>query len=157
MSMYNSVNKSEVEKQIAALKNKISYLKSKRTKVCAKCGKEFVPVSNMKEKYCSDACRKLAIQETKHKVYLKNRQNPEYIKKMKEYKQAWLAKTGRLKPKKVSYEEYKNLKEAYYGLSKAYDEFYHRYVETIKENMRLIQENHEFRNKPFIQKLKDLF
>lgn len=156
--MYNSTNKSEVEKQIAALKNKIIYLKSKRTKVCVKCGKEFVPVNSMKERYCSDACRKLAIQETKHRAYLKNRQNPEYIKKMKEYQQVWLAKKGKLKPKKtVSYEEYQNLKAAYEGITQSYDEFYHRYVEIVKENMRLIQENHELRNKPFIQKLKDLF
>lgn len=164
--MENSVNKNEVEKQIAALKNKISYLKSKRTKICAKCGKEFVPAKSMKEKYCSDACRKLAIQETKHKTYLKARQNPEYIKKMREYKQAWLAKTGRLKPKPetVSLEEYNSLKRLYDISERAYDtlkESYNslnvRYNEIIKENQRLVGENYQLRGKTLIQKLKDLF
>lgn len=154
--MSEIINKNEVEKQIAALKSKISYLKSKRTKVCARCGKEFAPANSMKEKYCSDECRKLAIQETKHKSYLKNREKPEYIEKMKAYKHAWLERTGRLKPKTVSYEEYQNLKAANEGLSQAYDKFYKQYVEIVKENMRLIQENHELRNKTFVQKLKDL-
>lgn len=156
--MYNGTNKSEVEKQIAALKNKIIYLKSKRTKVCAKCGKEFVPVNSMKERYCSDVCRKLAIQETKHKVYLKNRQNPEYIKKMKEYKQAWLAKTGRLKPKKtVSYEEYNKLKEVCDIKEQAYNKLCERCNEILKDYQRVIIENYALKNKTFIQKLKDLF
>lgn len=159
------VNRNEVEKQIAASKSKISYLKSKRTKVCARCGKEFVPAKSMKERYCSDACRKLAIQETKHKAYLKNRANPEYVQKNKEYSKAWRIKKGLAKPKPqtVSIEEYNSLKKIYYiseesynNLMKAYNDLNDRFDEIIKNNQRLVLENHQLRSKTFIQKLKDL-
>lgn len=157
--MYNSINKSEVEKQIAALRNKISYFKSKRTKVCAKCGKEFVPTKSMKEKYCSDECRKLAIQETKHKSYLKNRENPEYVEKMKAYKQAWLERTNRLKPKleTISIEEYNKLKVICDIKEQAYSRLCKRCDEILKDYQRVVTENYALKNKTFIQKLKDLF
>lgn len=113
----------------------------------------------MKEKYCSDACRKLAIQETKHKSYLKNRENPEYVEKVKAYKHAWLERTGRLKPKPetVSIKEHNNLKELYNILYDAYDKLFKRNVEILEQNERLIKENYTLKNKTFIQKLKDLF
>lgn len=148
----------DISRKINLLQNQIKYLKNKRTKKCKMCGKDFAP-NNLKEIYCSDDCRQKAIKETKRKNYLKYRQKPEFVEKNKQYLKEWRIKTGRVisKPETVSIEEYNNLKAAYEGITQSYDEFYHRYGEIVKENMRLIQENYELRNKPFIQKLKDLF
>lgn len=152
-------------REIAALKSKISYLKSKRTKVCQMCGKEFAPKKSLRERYCSEECREQARKQTKHNNYLRYKQNPEFVEKNKKYLMDWRRKTGRVKPKTtVSLEEYDSLKRiydiserAYDTLKESYDNLNARCNEVIKENQRLIVENYELRNKSFLQKLKDLF
>lgn len=136
-------------REIAALKSKISYLKSKRTKICQMCGKEFAPKNSLKERYCSEECREQARKQTKHNNYIKYRQNPEYVEKNKKYLMDWRRKTGRVKPK-VPRPEYDRLLTLFNNLNERFDA-------VIAENKRLIIENHELRNKSFLQKLKDLF
>ena len=144
-------NNKNYAKEIAALKSKISYLKSKQTKICKLCGKEFTPKKNLKEMYCSDECRKQAIRNTKHKNYLKYKQNPEFVEKNKKYLMDWRRRTGRVKPKDtVSMQEYQRLLNLY-------DNLVNRFNKIIEENKVLITDNYELRNKSFLQKLKDLF
>lgn len=137
-------------REIAALKSKISYLKSKRTKICQMCGKEFAPKKSLRERYCSEECREQARKQTKHNNYIKYRQNPEYVEKNKKYLMDWRRKTGRVKPKdSVPMPEYDRLLTLFNNLNERFDA-------VIAENKRLIIENHELRNKSFLQKLKDL-
>ena len=124
----------EISNKINSLHSQIAYLKSKRSKKCANCGKNFTP-ENMHRTYCSDECRRKGVKKAKHKYYIKSLQNPDFVEKRRQAARAWRERNGLSKPKSetVSIEEYKNYKEAYERLKQSYDKFFNEYKETVKE------------------------
>lgn len=154
------MDEKEVRNQIRKLKYRIKTIKrlSTQKKICAICGKEFIPEKSMHEKFCSEECRKASDRAWRRKWAKKHYEEMQKAKQIK--KEVIKGEQELLETSKPSYEW---LEERCNSLTKMYNdeknrsELYARMYDNLYiEHVELKKKVDEYNKISFWKKLSHL-